>query len=153
MNIKKLSNKTVLALALLIPLIVIGGFYVYAAITDTTTITNNGDLQTTIPILLASPQHIDWGTITAYGTTTKMVTLKNNSTDQNNIVTDLTYQTRNWQNTSDLGLTLTWDYGGTNIYAQATITVTFTLTLNAIPENVTDTNFSFDILISATITE
>lgn len=152
MNVQNWSTMKVLAIAILIPLLVVGGFLVYGAVTNSTTIPTEGEMQTTSSLLLANPATIKWGTITVYSSTTKTVTFTNNSTESETI-TDLTFETSNWQNTTDLGLTLDWNYGGTDIYAKQSITVTFTLSLDTIPKNTTDTTFSFDIIVTPTVAD
>lgn len=126
----------------------ITAIYVYGTyFAEPTQIPTDGTIQTTVPLIFSEPSAIDWGTITVYGSTTKTVTLTNNST-KSETITDMTFQTANWMNTSDLGLTLDWNYTGTNIFAKQDITVMFTLTSEAAPEDETVTTFSFDIIIT-----
>lgn len=139
----------------LIAILILGcsvtAIYVYGTyFAEPTQIPTEGTVETTTPMLLSDPAAIDWGTITVYGSTTKTVTLTNNSTESETI-TDMTFQTANWQNTTDLGLTLDWNYTGTNIFAKQSIPVTFTLNLTSIPEDETITDFSFNIIITPTV--
>lgn len=139
----------------LIAILILGcsvtAIYVYGTyFAEPTQIPTEGTVETTTPMLLSDPAAIDWGTITVYGSTTKTVTLTNNSTESETI-TDMTFQTANWQNTTDLGLTLDWNYTGTNIFAKQSIPVTFTLNLTSIPEDDTITDFSFNIIITPTV--
>lgn len=150
MDWKKLSYKMWALIAILVLVGSIGAIYVYG--TYFAKIPTGGTIETTIPLLLTDPSIIDWGTITVYGSTTKTVTLTNNSTE-NEIVYDMIFETANWQNTTDLGLTLTWNYTGTNIYPTESLPVQFALTSTTPPqleENATETiiHFSFDIHIT-----
>jgi hypothetical protein len=150
MDIKNWSTLKVFAIALIVPLLVVGGFLVYGELTNNIAIPTEGSIQTSASLLLAEPPAIDWGTITVYGSTTKTVTFTNNSTTSER-VTDMTFKTENWLNTTDLGLTLTWNYTGTDIYATQDITVTFTLTSETMPEDITATDFSFTIIVTPTV--
>jgi hypothetical protein len=147
--LSQMSGIQIFGLGVIAFVLVIGGIYAYGALSNPTSIPTEGTIETTIPIILASPSTIDWGTITVGGSTTKTVTLTNNSTESETI-TDMTFITAEWANTTDLGLELTWDYTGTNIYAKQNITVTFTLSSITAPAE--PTFFNFSIVITPHVT-
>jgi len=151
LNYKSWSLKIWSLIAILVLIGSIVAIYVYATyFAETTTIPTEGTIQTTSPLLLADPAIIDWGTVTVYSSTTKTVTFTNNGTESE-IIVDLNFETSNWLNTTDLGLTLDWNYGGTTIFAGMDLPITFTLTLTSIPEDTNTTAFSFDITITPTV--
>lgn len=151
MDYRKWSYTIWALIAILVLASSIIAIYVYGTyFAEPTQIPAGGTIEPNIPLLIATPSVIDWGLITVYGNTTKTVTLKNNSTESETII-NMTFETTNWQNTTDLGLTLTWNYTGTNIYAKQEIAVTFTLTSTTIPEDPEVTHFSFDILVTPTM--
>ena len=148
MNLKNWSLQIWALIAILTLIGSIGAIYVYGTYFDPTKILTGGTVETSIPLLLADPSIIDWGTITVYGQTAKTVTLTNNGTE---IIYDMIFETSNWQNTSNLNLILDWNYTGTNIIAEASLPIQFTLKSTAPPQtNTTETitHFSFDILIT-----
>jgi len=148
MNYRNWSYKIWVLIAVLLLICSVTTIYVYGTyFADPTQIPTEGTVQTSVSLLLASPSTIDWGTITVYGSTTKTVTLTNNSTESETII-DLSFHTANWLNTTELGLTLDWNYNGTDIYAKQDINVIFTLTSEAVPEDETITFFSFYIIIT-----
>jgi len=150
MNYKNISLKIWALIAIVILIGSIGAIWAYDTYVGTH-ITTDGTIETTVPLLIATPSTIDWGTITIYGSTTKIISLKNNSTNVFDKIIDMTFQTANWQNTTDLGLTLNWNYTGTDILPQTYWPIMFTLTSIAPPENTTATTFSFDIIVTPTI--
>jgi len=88
---------------------------------------------------------IDWGTIEPGSTLNKTCYIRNES----NSASTLALQTSNWNpsNAEDY-ISLSWDYGGQSMDPDEVVQVTFTLSVSSIIQNIT--NFSFDIIVSAT---
>jgi hypothetical protein len=140
----------------LIAILILAGsviaIYVYGTyFAEPTQIPTGGTIEPTESILLVTPHIIDWETITVYSNVTKTVIFQNNSSNVYDKIVDMTFQTANWQNTTDLGLTLTWNYTGTDLYPTDSRPVTFTLTSTSPPEDPEVTHFSFDIIVTPTM--
>jgi len=149
LNLKNWSLQIWALIAILTLIGSIGAIYVYGTyFAEPTQIPTGGTIEPTESILLANPSIIDWGNIIVYNNVTKTVTLKNNSSNIYDKIVDMTFETANWQNITDLGLTLTWNYTGTDIYPTDSRPIAFTLTSETVPEDETTTTFSFAILIT-----
>jgi len=85
---------------------------------------------------------IDWGTLEPGATENVACYIRN----EGNSVSTLSMTTSNWS-PSDASsyMSLSWDYGGQSINVDEVIQVTFTLSVDAGIEGIT--NFSFDITI------
>jgi hypothetical protein len=139
-------NSTLKAIVIAIAIIalVVSGIYVYGEITNPATIPAEGNIETNGGVLLVTPNTLDFGTIYPGTPVTQQISFKNNSTDVNDIITDMHLSTAEWSNSTDIGLTIDWDYTGTNIYPTQTIDITFTLTPSTTP---TEGPFNFVLVI------
>lgn len=149
MNWKTLSLKMWALIAILILAGSIAAIYVYGNyIAEPTIIPTEGIVPPIAAILTADPPTLNWGTVTRGTSTTQLVTLKNISQNTTDLIIDIALTTTGWTNTSDTGLSLTWDYQGTDMYPTQSHTVIFTL---SVAPNAPAQTIDFDIVLTPEI--
>ena len=142
-----MKTTSLIIIAAITLMIVIGGLWVYAQYFGQE-IPTNGNISDVADVFAISPATIDWGQMTQGGApSTKTVQLTNTRTNSADIVRDITYTVTGWSNSTDLGLTLSWDYNHTDIFTGQTLQVTFTLS----SDNTTPLGpFDFTIVLEPT---
>ena len=125
----------------------------FSAITTSTTLSSTGTVSTSANLgvysnsaCTTSLSSINWGTLTAGGTSTQTIYVKNTSSG---LSLTLNMTTSSWNPTSANGpITITWNQQSTDLQPGASVAATLTLTVSSSIVDIT--SFSVQICITGT---
>jgi len=148
---RKISITTVVAALIIIGIALT--LISFAAITTSTTMSSSGSVTTSAGLgvysnsaCTTSLSSINWGTLTAGGTTTQTIYVKNISSG---LSLTLNMTTSSWSPASANGpITITWNQQSTDLQPGASVAAILTLTVSSSIVDITD--FSVNIMIGGT---